>query len=54
MDVALELEHPHRSRPHGNAPQPDRDQPGYQPSVVGDAEFLAGLNPGKVSRCVLT
>ena len=30
------------------------DESGHEPSVVGDAEFLAGFNPGEVSRCVLS
>lgn len=27
---------------------------GDEPSVVGDAEFLAGFNPGEIPRCVLS
>ena len=30
------------------------DESGHEPSVVGDAEFLAGFDPGEVSRCVLS
>jgi hypothetical protein len=33
---------------------PNGDESGHEPSVVGDAEFLASFNPGEVSRCVLS
>lgn len=31
-----------------------RDESGHKSSFVGDAKFLAGFNPGEVSRCVLS